>query len=170
MRASRRMSTSSTKPATRTRPGSARQPFERKGAGNARCFGWHPQPGTQEQISAPANHHRYSRVTGIPCAMVYGLYRDLPGETELRCLRHLQLVTAGLAPASGRQNHTALLVRSPAIRRLAGRVHRIPLPTFVTTAIRPFSWRQDSADISAIRIFSKRGCVRRIWQGGKWSS
>jgi hypothetical protein len=33
-------------------------------------------------------HYRSAETTGLPCAMVYGLLRDLPGETELFCHRH----------------------------------------------------------------------------------
>ena len=49
--------------------------------------------------------------SGLPCAMVYGLFRDLLGETGLFCHRHprdAQSIVANLAPASGRQDHTAL--------------------------------------------------------------
>ena len=46
------------------------------------------------------------RASGLPCAVVYGLLRDLPGE-RLSCHRHPQkLAPANLTPAPRRQNHT----------------------------------------------------------------
>jgi len=48
-----------------------------------------------------------SRFAGIPCAMVYDLFRVLPGETGLCCHRRLSEDSKSLAPASGRRDHTA---------------------------------------------------------------
>ena len=68
-----------------------------------------------------------SRFAGIPCAMVYDLFRVLPGETGLCCHRRLSEDSRSLAPASGRRDHTA----SPSAKECRSsrdtiRVHRIP--------------------------------------------
>jgi hypothetical protein len=39
----------------------------------------HPQPCVQLVERTQASHHRYAETSGIPCAMVYGLWRTLPG-------------------------------------------------------------------------------------------
>ena len=44
--------------------------------------------------------------TGIPCAMVYGLYRALPGDLCLVATVVREINPATLAPASERQDHT----------------------------------------------------------------
>jgi hypothetical protein len=44
--------------------------------------------------------------TGIPCAMVYGLYRALPGDHRLVATVVREINPATLAPASERQDHT----------------------------------------------------------------
>src|ERR1700742_3445312 len=74
--------------------------------------------------------------TGIPRATVYGLSRALPGVRALIATvarNHL----ANLIPASGDQDHTPSPSASTLLVRQGQRVHRIPLPTSVTIAIRP---------------------------------
>jgi hypothetical protein len=44
--------------------------------------------------------------TGIPCAMVYGLYRALLGDHRLVATVVREINPATLAPASERQDHT----------------------------------------------------------------
>jgi hypothetical protein len=75
--------------------------------------------------------------TGIPCAMVYGLYRALPGDHRLVATVVRRTYPATLAPASERQDHTTLPSAGKLTRLVNCRVHRIPLPTSVTIAIRP---------------------------------
>src|ERR1700688_1204656 len=76
--------------------------------------------------------------SGLPCAEVLRLIRALPGD---RALLPPSLprnrFRENLAPASGRQDHTISpsALASLVLRRY--RVHRIPLPTSVTTAKRP---------------------------------
>jgi hypothetical protein len=67
--------------------------------------------------------------------------------TGLFCHHHSQDargVFTNLAPASGRQNHTTSPSACTVSRLPTRRVHRIPLPTFVTTAKRP-SYRERDA-------------------------
>jgi hypothetical protein len=76
----------------------------------------------------------------IPCAMVYGLFRDLLGETGLFCLRrphNTKGIVANLAPASGRQNHTASPSAPDAARQSAPLRPPHPASRVVTIAIRP---------------------------------
>jgi hypothetical protein len=69
-----------------------------------------------------------------------GSFVLFPG-TGLSCPRHRRKsASADLTPASGRQNHTTSPSATSSVRLCAPRVHRIPHPTFVTTAKRP-SWR-----------------------------
>ena len=103
--------------------------------------------------------HEYSqRATGnhptFPHAMVYGLYRALPGD-RLSCHRHLRkpgssapgradLPSANLTPASRRQDHTSSPSASNIVRQHAGRRSRETRPaipctpdTAASTATRP---------------------------------
>src|ERR1700731_5337735 len=74
--------------------------------------------------------------SGFPRAAVYGLLRALPGDRALLPPSFADRSTT-LAPASGRQDHTTSpSAKAPPVLRRR-RVHRIPHPTFVTTAKRP---------------------------------
>jgi hypothetical protein len=76
------------------------------------------------------------RHPGIPCAMVYGLYRALPGDRA--CLPPSPAGSpANLTPASGAR--TTRLCRPHRYRSSfdTACVHRIPRQRFVTTMIRP---------------------------------
>src|ERR1700730_6375011 len=72
---------------------------------------------------------RVSQVTpespGTPRAMVYGLFRALPGDRAL-LPPSPALLSANLTPASGRQDHTSSPSASSALRQERIRVHRIP--------------------------------------------
>ncbi len=89
------------------------------------------------QRNAHGSNHRYSRVhSGLPCAVVYGLLRALPGEPDfvVTVIRAMRLrIFRDLAPALGRQDHTTSpSTKEPFVFRLP-RVHRIPHSTSVTT-------------------------------------
>jgi hypothetical protein len=83
------------------------------------------------------------RHSGFPCAMVLTAAPRSPRCTGLVSHRRLaKIVSQGLTPASGGQDHTAWpseeMPSSGAQARLKHLlVHRIPLPTSVTIAIRP---------------------------------
>jgi hypothetical protein len=67
------------------------------------------------------------RQSGLPCAMVYGLLRALPGDRAFlppSSLRNLFL--KNLTPASGRQDHTASPSARVTLVSRNFRVHRIP--------------------------------------------
>src|SRR5215813_10038811 len=87
------------------------RPSNDEGTGNAGCL-MHPQPRVQWKkahelvTTGPPKH------SGIPCAMAYDLFRVLPGETGLCCHRRLSDDSRGLAPASGRQDHTTIFWHS----------------------------------------------------------
>src|SRR5689334_10053127 len=95
--------------------------------------------------------------SGIPCATVLRLIRDLPGDrlgTGLSCphrprAHHL----AGLTPASGCQDHTT----SPSASALARRA-RPTRPSHPAANVRddreaPLMWRQDGAIYTRVLIF-----------------
>ena len=80
--------------------------------------------------------------TGIPCAMVYGLSRALPGVPGFVATVALGLVSPRLDPSVGRSGPHAFAVRKAAfvgarMRAAHPHVHRILPPTSVTIASRP---------------------------------
>ena len=83
--------------------------------------------------------------------MGYGLFRALPGvhDVLVTVIGAMQSIVANLAPAKGRQDHTAWPSARKVIRLMTCGVHRIPLPTFVTIAIRPSLRRRDGAEHAA---------------------
>jgi len=112
----------------RISPGSCQILPPKEGVGNA-GRPVHPQPRVRKwwlectrvfTASSPENARH-------PHAMVYGLYRALPGDRALLPPSSLRsLLPKNLAPASGCQDHTALPSASRAVRQERIRVHRIP--------------------------------------------
>src|SRR5450756_1021318 len=67
------------------------------------------------------------RQSGLPCAMVYDLFRALPGDRAfLPPSPAKTFALANLTPASGRQDHTASPSAPPALVSRRLHVHRIP--------------------------------------------
>ncbi|THD53751.1 MAG: hypothetical protein E8A46_10225 [Bradyrhizobium sp.] len=88
--------------------------------------------------STRVSHHGHAGSSGIPRAMVLTVSFALSPVTGLVCHRRLRkLVFAHLMPASGHQDHTTSPSASAPLVLRRCRVHRIPHPTFVTTAKRP---------------------------------
>jgi hypothetical protein len=111
-------------------------------------------PGVQRTRSlARKQKKRTSKVTagspklpGIPRANGFnGFLRALPGDRALLSPSFADQTTT-LASASGRQNHTTSPSAASALVSCTVRVHRIPLPTSVTIAKRPFDLEQDKAN------------------------
>jgi len=100
--------------------------------------------------------------SGIPHAMVLTAYFALSPGTGLSCPRRSRDKPATLTPASGRQDHTPLPSASSAFVSHAISVHRIPLPTSVTIAIRP-----SCGGGMAGRIHSFRFSERQIFLHGE---
>ena len=87
----------------------------------------------------------------IPCTMVYGLFRALPGDRA--CLPPSPAGSPRKLDASvGRQDHTALPSASVPLVFDTACVHRIPRQRFVTTMIRPSERARDSALIQVFRV------------------
>jgi hypothetical protein len=80
---------------------------------------------------AHASDNRAAETTGIPCAMVLTLIRDLPGVPGFLATITLRNVAQGLIPASGDQDHT---ISRPHRPRSSYAPIRPPLP-------RRVSWR-----------------------------
>src|ERR1700740_2366561 len=79
----------------------------------------------------------FESATGTPCAMVlqaYGALSPVSGPVSHRRPRER---LAELDPSVGESGPHAFAARAAAPRRARQRVHRIPLPTSVTIAIRP---------------------------------
>ena len=79
-------------------------------------------------------HSGGTGTSGIPHAMVYALYRALPGDLCLvaTVIGVMRSIIANLAPASERQDHTTSPSASATLVRRAIRVHRIPTSRIVT--------------------------------------
>ena len=112
--------------------------------------------------------------SGLPCAMVYGLYRALPGDRLVATVIGGAL-PANLMPAPGHQDHTTLPSALAALVSRSLRVHRSPHPTSVTIAKRPSHGARDAANKQVIwvrrkqKYFCKRGWTqhRVICPSGK---
>src|SRR3954447_8793289 len=65
---------------------------------------------------------------------------------------------ANLTPASRRQDHTTSPSASRTVRQRCLRVHRIPCPTSVTIAKRPFVWDGMARFIGVIWVQLERKC------------
>src|SRR6476661_676719 len=87
------------------RPSFARIPSTDEGTGNAgRAL--HPQPRVRNKTKHTSVVAEGSpEQPGIPCAMVYGLFRALPGDHACLPPSPARLL-ADLTPASERQDHT----------------------------------------------------------------
>jgi hypothetical protein len=109
--------------------------------------GWHPWSACNKK--ARGRTTGTSRTTGLPCAMVLRLIRDLPGETGRCC--HRCLASSPKAQHLHRGAGTTRFRRTRFVVRLTTRrVHRIPLPTFVTIAKRPSYRVRDARSIVVI--------------------
>src|SRR5467141_1440457 len=81
------------------------------------CANMHKKTHTSIQVQR--------RHPGLPCAMVYGLLRALPGDRAF-LPPSLALLSASLTPASGCQDHTASPSARVTLVSRNFRVHRIP--------------------------------------------
>src|SRR3984885_7117386 len=103
--------------------------------------------------------HEYSqRATGkhptFPHAMVYGLYRALPGD-RLSCHRRYADSSANLTPASGCQDHTSSPSAKSVRSSVAPPASTASRPAFVTIASAPLSGRDGeryTADLGLLKI------------------
>src|SRR5580692_7622254 len=109
------------------RPGDAMKfaPSDNEGAGNAGCR-VHPQPCLQQRNNAQASHTGTPQQSGIPCAMVLRLIRDLPGVPGLLATVLGGLSSANLMPASGHQDHATSPNAWTALVSRGSHVHRTP--------------------------------------------
>src|SRR5258705_676460 len=114
-------------------------PSPTEGAGNAGCA-LHPWPPVQKKSTGVSNQG-YTATAGIPCTMVLRLIRALPGDRALLPPSFVDR-THELSASVGAPEPHDFAVRDSRIRRAKNcacgyHVHRIPLPTSVTTAKRP---------------------------------
>ena len=109
-------------------------------------------PGVDAPAASRANdnkahersHHRSTGSARHSRTQWFTVYSALSSVTGLVCHRRLRVDPANLTPASGRQDHTALPSALVSSSFDTTRVHRIPRPTSVTTAKRPFVRARDS--------------------------
>jgi hypothetical protein len=122
-------------------------------------------------------------VSGAPRAMVYGLFRDLPGVPGL-VASVTRKKLASLISASGDQDHAASLVRADIARQAKPARPSHPIPTFVAIGQTPlqveagragskheflkngssifFDRRLDTSGKSVIRPFTGLRCISPI--------
>src|SRR3979409_53683 len=130
------------------------RPLQSEGAGNA----GRPMRPIAACAMIVVERTRVSQVTpespGIPHAMVYGLYRALPGDRAF-LPPSPALLSANLTPASGRQDHTSSpSAYTPFVYRHI-RVHRIP-PRGRDDRVSPLSVGRDGESYSLILISEKQ--------------
>jgi hypothetical protein len=90
----------------------------------------HGPPATKK---AGGSHHRISRTSGIPCAIVYSLYVISPGTGSLAPVaRVMRSIIRELGISTGMPEPHDFAVRLQHDRRRAFCVHRSPLLRFVT--------------------------------------
>ncbi len=99
--------------------------------------------------------------SGLPCAVVYGLLRALLGDRAF-CHRHQREISRRLDASVEASGPHDFAVRIGAVRQGHLHVHRIPHPTFVTTAKRPSCGHETTEictdlRIRKIRIFFEKG-------------
>src|SRR5207237_8621265 len=83
-----------------------RCPREERGRRESRVLSKHPQPRTQTKKRTSVVATGSPKQSDLPCAMVYGLFRALPGDRAF-LPPSLADRSANLTPASGRRDHTA---------------------------------------------------------------
>jgi hypothetical protein len=84
----------------------------------------HAAPAVSRAICTKQNAHEHTgsaEASGLPCAVVYGLLRALPGERALLPPSSPRsLLLRNLTPASRRQNHATSPSASACVRHFAG--------------------------------------------------
>jgi hypothetical protein len=92
-----------------------------------------------QQESTGVSNQGHTATAGIPCTMVLRLIRDLPGDRAFLppSPQSARLRAPGLSASVGAPGPHDFAVRCNINRPSMRRVHRIPLPTFVTIAKRP---------------------------------
>ena len=106
-----------------------------EGAGKAGCSP-HPQPRTQKNAHE-RSRHRFAETIRPSLRNGLRLIPRSPRRPGFLATVACRSLPADLTPASGRQDHTALPSAMSSLVLRRHRVHRIPHPTFVTTAKRP---------------------------------
>ena len=98
-----------------------------EGAGNAGCLAAPIASRGNRENHASFSHHRYAVCTGIPCAMVYDLFRALPGVRDLLVTVVRGIITRALSASPGAPGPHDFAVRvARCSSGCANRVHRIP--------------------------------------------
>ena len=134
----------------------------------------HPRPRVQQGKHTSSKPQVSRSQPAFPARWCYGLSRALPGVRALIATvvergvsdRRADIANSrNLTPASGCRDHTPLPSAFASLVRRHQRVHRIPLPTSVTIAIRPSSGGGTGAS-SMISDFRKSEYFcRRDWTG-----
>jgi hypothetical protein len=122
--------------------------------------GWpHPWPASNKKSWRQSP--QVSQSTGLPCAMVLRLIRDLPGDRAFLPPSLRRRHQRNLASASGGQDHTTSPSVSTSLVLRHRYVHRIPRSTFVTTRppLQMSTGRRDTI------IFSRKTEVKYFSRG-----
>jgi hypothetical protein len=111
-------------------------PLITEGAGKAGCPP-HPQPRVGKNNHTSVVTTGVPDQSGLPCAMVYGLFRALPGDRACLSPSPAEMNSADLTPASRRQDHTTSPSAGPRPRQKRSPASTASRPASVTIAIRP---------------------------------
>ncbi|MGY3452086.1 hypothetical protein ACVILH_004428 [Bradyrhizobium sp. USDA 4353] len=144
--------------------------FGRRGAGKT---GYRLIPAVRVQQMSTRQNHRFSPISGLPCATVLRVIGALPGD-RLSCPRHQRIIiTTGLVSASGDQDHT--ISPSPHSVRRPGCDTRLrsnapvasPARRFMTIAKRPSSASRDARECGGDLPDEARDEYATNWHDGQ---
>jgi hypothetical protein len=162
-------------PAARFAPESCIDSVPRKaeGAGKTGCW-LHPRPRVQCRKHTSYSPQVQPERPGLPCAMVYGLWRALPGVRDLIVTVACRSSPASLAPAQGCQDHTSLPSAAPITRQSMWQASIATRLAFVTTRP-PLCSSRDCVTIiinygkTKAKYFLQRGWtgIRKVHLSGK---
>jgi len=93
---------------------------------------WHTRSLAYEGRKYASSHHRHAATIRHSLRDGLRFMARSPRGAGLVSPRRLGIITQGLTPASGRQDHTLSPSAAGAFVSRTRSVHRIPLPTFVT--------------------------------------
>ena len=114
-----------------------RCPLENRGRRECRTLGASAAACAVVESTRVSHHGHAGNVRHSPRNGFNGFFRALPGDRAFLPPSPARIASANLMPASGHQDHTTSPSASAPLVLRRQRVHRIPHPTFVTTAKRP---------------------------------
>jgi hypothetical protein len=144
------------------------RPSKTEGAGNA-GRSMHPQPRVQIKKARKRSHHRFTgTIRHSLREWFYGLFHALPGDRAFchrhrRDAKHHRRLDVSVETSEPR----GFAVRFTRARQSRQSVHRIPLPTSVTIAIRPSCGGGTALILPLICTSGQRRLPAAHWHDGQ---